>query len=108
MKAIRRFQHFNLQLYTKPKMFDRWRQYVHARRLFKYWLKFVDKRSEPVRADLHFAFDKWKSMHPGQKQDLTLRPKAQLDEIAMGNNKILDKLAEEIEKKETILEHMNS
>jgi hypothetical protein len=89
-------------------MFDRWRQYVHARRLFKYWLKFVDKRSEPVKADLHFAFDKWKTMHPTQKRDLTLRPKAQLNEIAMANNKILDKLAEEIEKKEVILEHMNS
>lgn len=81
---------------------------MHARRLFKYWLKFVEKHSEPVKADLHFAFDKWKSMHPSQKLDLTMRPKAQLNEIAMSNNKILDKLAEEIEKKEVILEHMNS
>ena len=81
---------------------------MHARKLFKYWLRFVDKRSEPVKANLHFAFDKWKTFYPAQKRDLTLRPKAHLNEIAMANNKILDKLAEEIEKKEAILEHMNS
>ena len=108
LKVIRRFQHFNSLLYTKPKMFDRWREYVHARKLFKYWLRFVEKRSEPIKADLHIAFDKWKRMHPSQKQNLTLRPKAHLNEIAMANNKILDKLAEDIEKKEVILEHMSS
>jgi hypothetical protein len=28
LKAIRRMQHFNPELYTKPKMFDKWRAYV--------------------------------------------------------------------------------
>ena len=59
-----RFQHFNKDLFTKPKIFDRWKQFVHARKLFKYWLNFVEKRSEPVKADMHFAFDKWKAFHP--------------------------------------------
>jgi len=64
LKTIRRFQHFNKDLYTKPKMFDRWKQFVHARKLFKYWLRFVDKRSESIKSDMHYAFDKWKTFHP--------------------------------------------
>lgn len=60
LKTIRRLQHFNKDLYTKPKIFDRWRAFVHARKLFKYWLRFVDKRSEAVKADMHYAFDKWR------------------------------------------------
>ena len=101
-------QHFNKDLYTKPKMFDRWKLYLHTRRLFNYWLRFIEKRSEAVKSDMHHAFDKWKNFHPAQKQDLTLKSKAHLSEITLANNKILDKLAEEIEKKELILEHLNS
>ena len=28
LKSIRRMQHFNSELYTKPKIFDRWRAYI--------------------------------------------------------------------------------
>lgn len=28
LKSVRRIQHYNLQLYYKPKAFDRWRQFV--------------------------------------------------------------------------------
>lgn len=46
-----------------PMMLDRWKQFVHLRKLFKYWLGFVDKRGEYIKSDLHYAFDKWKSFH---------------------------------------------
>jgi len=45
LKAIRRMQHFNSELYAKPKMFDTWRLYVYAKRLYRYWLQFVEKRA---------------------------------------------------------------
>jgi|LauGreDrversion4_2_1035121.scaffolds.fasta_scaffold53390_1 hypothetical protein len=38
LKAVRRMQHFNEELYVLPKMFDRWRSYVHMRKLYRYWL----------------------------------------------------------------------
>ena len=56
-------QHYNEELYTKPKFFDKWRAYVHARKLFKYHLNFIAKKSELVKADLHWAFDKWNNHH---------------------------------------------
>jgi hypothetical protein len=107
VKAVRRFQHFNRDLFTKPKLFDRWRAFVHAKRLFKYWLRFVDKRSEPIKADMHYAFDKWKLYHANNKRDLTLRCKAELNEITLANNKVLDSLADDIEMKENIIDHLN-
>jgi len=48
----------------KPKMFDRWREFVHTRKLFKYWLNFVSKRANLIKSDLHYAFDKWTRFHP--------------------------------------------
>ncbi len=61
-------QHYNEDLYVKPKLFDRWKEFVHMRKLYRYWLSFVEKRAQLVRSDLHFAFDKWKRFHPIKKQ----------------------------------------
>jgi hypothetical protein len=60
LKVIRRMQHYNQESYTKPKMFDRWRQFVHLRKLFKYWLKFIGNRGEYIKCDIALAFDRWK------------------------------------------------
>ena len=46
-------QHYNEERYVMPKMFDKWRQYVHMRKLFRYWLGFVEKRAKLVKSDLH-------------------------------------------------------
>jgi len=64
LKSVRRMQHYNEELYLKPKVFDRWKQFVHIRRLFKYWLGFAHKRGEFVKSDLYYAFDKWRNYHP--------------------------------------------
>ena len=60
LKVIRRMQHYNQDLYTKPKMFDRWRQFVHMRKLFRYWLKFASNRGEYIKCDIALAFNRWK------------------------------------------------
>lgn len=57
-------QHYNEKLYLKPKAFDRWREYVRAKRAFRYYLLLVDKRSEVVKADMHWAMDKWRQFFP--------------------------------------------
>ena len=36
LKGIRKAQHFTDELYPMPKAFDRWKQFVHMRKLFKY------------------------------------------------------------------------
>jgi hypothetical protein len=38
VKAIKRLQHFNSELYAKPKMFDIWKRYVQVKRQYRYWL----------------------------------------------------------------------
>jgi hypothetical protein len=45
LKTIRRMQHYNKENYLKPKFFDRWREFIQYKRMFRYWLSFVDKRS---------------------------------------------------------------
>jgi hypothetical protein len=45
LKTIRRMQNFNKENYLKPKFFDRWREFNQYKRMFRYWLSFVDKRS---------------------------------------------------------------
>jgi hypothetical protein len=45
LKAVKRMQHYNEELYVVPKAFDQWRQYAHMRKLFRYWLNFSNKRA---------------------------------------------------------------
>ena len=60
LKAVRRMQHYNEEGYVKPKCFDRWRLYVHLRKLFKYWLNYANHRGEFLKSDLYWAFSKWR------------------------------------------------
>eukprot|EP00347_Sterkiella_histriomuscorum_P005910 403354803 len=108
LKGVKRFQHYNEELYTLPMMLDRWKQFVHLRKLFRYWLNFADKRSEYVKCDLHHAFDKWKSYHGDQRSALTNLSKKQLEDRTVKNNKQLDNIAEQIDEKENTLDHMNN
>ena len=108
LKAIRRMQHYNEDLYLKPKMFDRWREYIHMRKLFRYWLSFTEKRSKLVKSDLHYAFDRWKRFHPVKHQKLTVFSKKELNKRAIKNNKTLDKIAEDINEKESLMDHLNA
>lgn len=78
-KGLCRMQHYNSELYTVPKMFDRWRQFVHLRKLFKHWSQFVDKRSEYIKCDLAQFFDRWRKYDSAQKQEVRVLNKKQLD-----------------------------
>lgn len=101
-------KHFNQEGYLKPKMFDRWREWIRERQRFKYWLQFVEKRAQIIKSDLHAAFDRWKRFHPQRKEALTIESKQELGKRAMGNDKTLDRLAEEINEKENIMDHLNA
>ena len=70
LRTVRRMQHYNSDLYLKPKVFDKWMQFVHLRKLFKYWLGFADKKGEFIQSDKHWAFDKWKKYYPASKDTL--------------------------------------
>lgn len=99
-------QHYNEELYTKPKFFDRWRSYIYTKRLFKYYLKFAAKKSELVKADLHWAFDKWNEYHSTQKSLLQKKPKVFLDGKMICNNLTLAYTADEVQTYEQSLQHM--
>jgi hypothetical protein len=59
-KTIARLRHVDGDTYLKPKMFDRWRQFVHMRKLLRYILRNMENKLKPVKADLSIAFNRWK------------------------------------------------
>ena len=94
LKGVRRIQHYNQQLYVKPKAFDRWRMFVQMRKLYKYYLNMAAKRSEFIKSDLHHAFDKWRNYYPTNYEKLAKLKKWQLDRRIMRNGNKLDSLAD--------------
>ena len=97
LKTISRLQHFNKEMYYVPKFFDRWREFIQYKKAFRYWLQFVEKRSQLIKSDLHYVFDRWKRFHPNKKTELSVKSKVQLSKQAVNNNRVLDRLADEID-----------
>ena len=46
--------------YLMPKMFDRWKYFVKMRKLVRWTLNNMENRLTPVKADMSWAFNKWK------------------------------------------------
>lgn len=61
-RSIARIQHNtrDQDLYLLPKMFDRWRQFVKLRKLVGWILRNMENKLQPVKADMGYAFNKWK------------------------------------------------
>lgn len=76
-------RHYNKSDYVKPKMFDRWKLYVHVKRQFRFWLNFVEKRGQFIKSDLHSAFDKWRNFHPQRHLTLAIQSKTELNRKAV-------------------------
>ncbi len=102
-KAIARMQHYNDDLYVKPKMFDRWRQYVHLRRLFRYWGNYVNKRSEFIKCDIAVAFDRWKNYEQASRRNLEQLPREELEHKVLNAQSKMEGLADKIADKENIV-----
>jgi len=93
-------QHYNEDLYVKPKAFDRWRQYVNMRKLFRYWLEYINNRSEYIKSDMAVAFDRWKHYHVKSRTTLERRDKNYLEQRVVKNGKKLGVFAEDMEVRE--------
>jgi len=59
-RVVARMKHVGGDRYLKPKMFERWLQYVHMRKLLRYLLRNIENKLKPVKADLSIAFNRWK------------------------------------------------
>jgi hypothetical protein len=44
----------------KIKAFDHWKMMIAFRKLMRYWLVVCNNRVQWVKADMHFAFNKWR------------------------------------------------
>jgi hypothetical protein len=53
-------EHYNEPNYLKPLAFDRWRNFVQLRKVFKYWFGYCEKRVAFEKSDLAIAFDRWR------------------------------------------------
>ena len=86
LKGLRRMQHYNEELYVMPKAFDRWRQYVHMKKLFRYWLNYTNQRTQYIKSDMAAAFNKWKNYDIKQKETYKILPKRELDKKTLVNS----------------------
>ena len=69
-RSVARWKHWNgTDDYLKPKMFDRWRQYIKMRKIVRHWLDFLTNRQQHEKADLSYCFNKWKH-HFSDKQNM--------------------------------------
>ena len=70
-RAIGRWKHWNgTDDYLKPKMFDRWKQFVKMRRIVKHWLNFIENRQQHQKSDLSHSFFKWKHFFADKERHL--------------------------------------
>ena len=104
---MQRFRNADEDTYVMPKMFDKWKNYVHTKKLFRYWLGFAFKRGENGRADIAIAFDRWKNYDIKQKRMLSSMNRYNIEKRMIKNSWTLDTCAEEILDKENTLAHLN-
>lgn len=62
-KTICRMFCYNDDLYILPWSFDRWREWVNMRKLYRYWLDYLNKRASMMISDKAHAFHKWKHLN---------------------------------------------
>jgi hypothetical protein len=82
--------------------------YIHAKKQWRYWLAYIEKRRDYIKTDLHIAFEKWRKRHQVHNMKLTVQSKADLNRKAVLNSKELDNLSENIIEKENIIDHLNA
>lgn len=91
-----------------PKAFDQWKKYVHMKKLFRYWLNYSNRRVQYVKSDMASAFDRWKHYDIKQKETFKKMPKRNLDQKTLVNAEQLEKLAEAVDEREQVLDHMSN
>ena len=107
-RAIGRMKHWNgTDDYLKPKMFDRWRQFVKFRKIVKHWLDFLTNRQQAHKADLSYCFNKWKFHFPDKQNHLQKKTRAELMKRAVLAAKRLQVLAEGTQQDEDLIHHIS-
>ena len=71
--------------YLLPKMFDRWREFVRLRKLVGWILSNMENRLQPTKADMSYAFNKWKYGTGNSKKKLGGTHRA-VKKVSMVNN----------------------
>lgn len=105
-KGKKRLEHTTEELSCKPLAFDRWRQWVHLRKLMRYQLTQVENRSEYLKADMASAFSTWKSYDQKQQKIFAAIPRRNLEVRVVKNCEAIDVLADHIGDKEQELGHL--
>ena len=76
--------------YLKPKVIDLWKKYVFYKKALRYWLDYVDRRSEYIKCDLAVAFDRWKWFYSKHRGELEKMPREKLENRIVKNSKTLN------------------
>ena len=79
-----------------PYIFDRWKMYVAMRKLFRYEFKYSQNQVHNVKADLQFAFNKWKQGPSRLTNELWKLPLETITELAVRSTQQVGKCSEQL------------
>ena len=81
--------------YLRARMWDRWRKFVHMRKIVRHWLGFIENRQQHIKADLYQAFNKWRYSFADKQNALQKMPYKALKRRAAMACKTQEDLAEQ-------------
>jgi len=107
-RSVARWKHWNgTDDYLKPKMFDRWRRFVKFRKIVKHWLDFIANRNQHRKADLSYAFLKWKHFFADKTIHMQKKTRSQLMHRGVLAAKRLEVLADATQQDEDLVNHIS-
>lgn len=77
------------------------------RRIVKHWLSFMENRQKHQKADLSYAFNKWKHFFADKQWALQKRTRKQLLKRAVNAAKRLEVLADSTQQDEDLINHLS-
>lgn len=91
------------KLHLLPWCIDKWRRYVKERKAFKYWLGYLESRTDPDRNNIRWAFERWAVMVQGHKGELKTWKYPWLQTYDYHNRKLAKEQKELTETKQALI-----
>lgn len=85
---------------------DRWKKFTRMRKLVSHTLRLCENRTQEVKADLSYAFDKWKNDNQNMDTTLCKLSYQTLKEIGVKTSFQVNKVADELAENNSIANHL--
>jgi len=85
---------------------DRWKKFTRIRKLVSHTLRLCENRTQDVKADLSYAFNKWKNDYQNMDTGLCRLPYQALKDIGVRTSFQVNKVADELAENNSIANHL--